>query len=701
MVVQHHARILLAGAEPQALGLPGQLWRSLPQGPPTCKHFIAGFVATLYGPCNAGLVRLRPYQCDAIEASEQAFVAGHRRVLIVSPTGTGKTVIFNEVIRMRVARDERVLLLAHREELIRQAATKLYAATGIVAAVEMAELKEGRSAARARASARARQASLVAAPTRFASAVGEWLAEEGTLPAAEAAGLEVTCDALARPCVVIASVQSMIRRLDRHTDGEFKLVIIDEAHHSTAETYDGITAHFPSAQVLGVTATPHRGDKVGLSEAFDHCAFSYSLPDAVLDGWLVPIRQRAVKTSIDLSAVRTVAGDLNQKQLAAALSELGALHEVAGPIVAECFERQTIVFAVTVAHAHLLATVLREHMADRARELGRPEPGPDAVLALDGTAEDELRRTTVRAFHEGRCRLLVNCALFTEGFDAPGCDAIAMARPTKSLGLYLQMLGRGTRPLAGVVDACPDRDQVAERTAAIAGSRKPDLLVLDFVENSKHKLIRVLDALAGDGKPEKALAKAILERGDIDDVLGALAEAKRQISEMEQARLRAQARLGYRGVDVPTEASPSPVKPRGPAYDPKPFRLLGYRLPSDQGRPISEAQASYIASLTRGQLKTDGLTTQAASNLIDSLKWRRDHDLAGYAQLVLLVDKGIPVEKARALKFEEARGLVRELSENGMRTPRSWGVRFGRFRNDTPSQPPTPPEPTADDDIPF
>lgn len=646
-------------------------------------------------------MRLRPYQCDAIEASDQAFVAGHRRVLIVSPTGTGKTVIFNEVIRMRVARGERVLLLAHREELIRQAATKLYVATGIVAAVEMAELKEGRSAARARASARARQASLVAAPTRFSSAVGEWLAEEG-MPAEQAAALEVSCDALGRPCVVIASVQSMIRRLDRHADGEFQLVIIDEAHHSTAETYDGITSHFPSAQVLGVTATPHRGDKVGLAEAFDYCAFNYSLPDAVLDGWLVPIRQRAVKTSIDLSAVRTVAGDLNQKQLAAALSELGALHEVAGPIVAECFERQTIVFAVTVAHAHLLADVLREHMADRARELGLPPPGPEAVLALDGTAEDELRRTTVRAFHEGRCRMLVNCALFTEGFDAPGCNAIAMARPTKSLGLYMQMLGRGTRPLAGVVDAFPDRDQVAERITAIAGSRKPDLLVLDFVENSKHKLVRVIDALAGDGTPEKALAKGILERGEIDDVLAALAEAKRQISEMEQARLRAQARHGYRGVDVPTEASPAgSVKPRGPAYDPKPFRLLGYRLPSDQGKPITDAQAGYIASLTRGQLKTDGLTAQAASNLIDSLKWRRDHDLAGYAQLVLLVDKGIPVEKARALKFEEARGLVRELSENGMRTPRSWGVRFGRFRNDTPSQPPTPPEPTADDDIPF
>jgi superfamily II DNA or RNA helicase len=648
-------------------------------------------------------VHLRPYQLDAIAASEQAFAAGHRRVLLVSPTGTGKTVMFNEVIHRRRAAGHRVLLLAHREELIRQAATKLHLATGTVAAVEMAALKEGVGASRQRASARARQASLVdGARPAFASAVGEWLAEEGALPLEVAAGLEVSCDELGRPCVVIASVQSMIRRLDRHAD--FDLVIIDEAHHATADTYEGITDRYPKAQVLGVTATPTRGDGVPLAAAFDFCAFDYSLPDAILDGWLVPIRARAVKTSIDLSAVRTVAGDLNQKQLAAALSELGALHEVAGPIVAECGDRQTIVFAVTVAHAHLLAAVLREHMADRARERGEPPPGPDVVLALDGTAADELRRSTVRAFHEGRCRMLVNCALFTEGFDAPGCDAIAMARPTKSLGLYMQMLGRGTRPLAGVVDAFPERDQVDERRAAISRSRKPDLLVLDFVENSKHRLIRAIDALAGDGKPEKALAlaKGILERGEIDDVLAALAEAKRQVTEMEQARLREQARRGYAATDVATDA-PAPVKtsakPKAPAYDPRPFHLLGYRLPSEDGRALSDAQAGYIRDLTKGSLDPKGLTSKAASNLIDSLLWRRKNDLAGYAQLTLLVSKGIPVEKARALKFSE-------LSANGMNPPRTWALRFGRFRDNlqpAAAAPPAPVEPDPDgfDRIPF
>jgi superfamily II DNA or RNA helicase len=641
-------------------------------------------------------VPLRYYQIEAIEAAEREFALGKQRVLVVAATGLGKTVLFNEVIRVHVERGERVLLLAHREELIRQAAVRLFLDTGLVAAVEMAKLKEGTAGRRAGG----RQAALlegIPEESLPSTAVGSWLDNAGH----EHGVADVTRDERGRPLVVVASVQSLVRRLQHHASDAFDLVVIDEAHHAPADSYTAITDHFARARILGVTATPNRGDGVAMAKAFDVCAFSMPIVEGIEHGWLVPVRVRSIETSIDFAGIRTTAGDLNQKQLAEALSELGALHEIAGPIVEECGDRQTIVFAVTVAHAHLLAEVMREHVADRAKNLGRPAPGSSAVLALDGTAESDERRSTVDAFLRGECQYLVNCALFTEGFDAPPTAAIAMARPTKSLGLYLQMMGRGTRSLAGVADAMPAREQTDQRRAAIAASAKPDMVVLDFVGNAgKHAIVNALDALAGDGTPaEKSLAKKVLEEGVIDDVLAALAEARRRISEMEQQRLREQARRGYRATDMtPDGSAPAPRTPPKPIYDPAPFDLLGFRYPTNDGPPVSEKQWQRLKGLG---IDARGMSSKTAANLLTALDHRRSKGLATFKQLRCLrkhAGRVVAVESLRVLTFKEAGTMMDELIDGNWVAPRSWALRFGRFRVE-PASESLPPY--GKDEIPF
>jgi superfamily II DNA or RNA helicase len=591
-----------------------------------------------------------------------------------------------------------VLLLAHREELIRQAAVRLFLDTGLVAAVEMAAHKEGTAGRRAAAGRQAALLDDMPAEPAPSTAVASWLDDAGH----EHGVADVTRDERGRPRVVVASVQSLVRRLQHHQQNAFDLVVIDEAHHAPADSYTSITDHFARARILGVTATPNRGDGVAMAKAFDVGPFSMPIVEGIEHGWLVPVRVRSIETSIDFAGIRTTAGDLNQKQLAEALSELGALHEIAGPIVEECGDRQTIVFAVTVAHAHLLAEVMREHVADRAAKLGRPAPGPSAVLALDGSAENDERRGTVGAFLRGECQYLVNCALFTEGFDAPPTAAIAMARPTKSLGLYLQMLGRGTRVLAGVADATPSREQAATRRAAIAASAKPDVLVLDFVGNAgKHQLVNALDALAGDGTPaEKSLAKKVLDEGEIDDVLAALAEARRRISEMEAKRIREQARRGYTATDVPTNSAgpaAAPYSPPQPIYDPKPFDLLGFRYPTNDGPPATHKQHGALEALG---VDARGMSAKTAGNMLTALNHRRSKGLASFKQIRLLhkhAGRVVAVEMLRCLTSKQASAMIDELVEARYVAPRSWALMFGRFRVEQPHAP----SPVADEEIPF
>ena len=450
------------------------------------------------------MATLRDYQRDAIGGVLQA-LANHGSTLVVMPTGTGKTVLFSEVCRLWPRWAEtlgvpgrRCLVVAHREELVVQAAEKIRAA-GCAVAVEMAESRS----------------------------------DEG---------------AFTQPCVVVASVQTLSnpRRRSRFAVDEFGLGVVDEAHHAVAQSYRSVfdafglgTGH--AGKLLGVTATPKRADDYAVGQMFESVAYEYAIEDAVSDGYLVPIHQQCVTVGcVDLANLRTVAGDFSADELERIMSEEPALNAVAVPTVQLAGDRPTLVFCAGVKHAALVAAVLNRYKFNSA-------------LALSGETPKEERRSRVRDFREGRLQFLVNCGLFLEGFDAPNCAVVVMAQPTKSLALYTQVLGRGTRPLTGCIDGL---ESAYGRRLAIANSAKPHMLVLDFVGNSgRHKIVTAADVLGGKyGSPVRDYAKKnAAEDARPGDVNESLERAKDELAlEDEEMRRRSaiRARVQYEAQSV-------------------------------------------------------------------------------------------------------------------------------------------------------
>lgn len=420
-------------------------------------------------------MRLRDYQQAALDGARDAFRRGERACLIELPTGTGKTVVFAEASRLACAKGGKVLVLAHRTELLAQAKAKLLA----VAPDLRVEIEQ--AAARA----------------------------------------TVGAD------VVVASVQSLKgKRLERWAADAFALVIIDEAHHATAKSYRTILDHFATARVLGVTATPDRADGTKLGAVFPALAFQLPMQRAIDDGYLVPIRLRTVRVdALSLAHVATRKGDFVERDLVAALEGDEVLLEIAGPLPELAGDRPTIVFVAGVKNAHRLAELLNDP------RIGRP----GCAVALDGTTEAGIRSVTLRRFKRGAFQFLINVGLFTEGFDCPPVACVAVARPTQSRALYCQMIGRGTRPLDGALDGCSD---AASRVAAIGTSPKPDLLVVDFTPStSQHRLITPLDVLGVESPEVADRALELLEADPDLDVTEAAALATEEVLARVKHRL--------------------------------------------------------------------------------------------------------------------------------------------------------------------
>lgn len=511
---------------------------------------------------------LRLYQEEAVAAIRERYVAGDHSTLLVLATGLGKTICFAEIARRTAERGGRVLVLAHRTELLEQAIGKL----------ESLGLDVGWEQAQSRANE--------------------------------------------RHGVVVASVQTLKgKRLERWSRDHFSLVVIDEAHHAAAATYRRIIEHF-HGHVLGVTATPDRGDGKGLRELFDSVAYRYEIKEGIESGWLAPISARRIMVDgLDLSAVRSVAGDLNQGDLDLAMRAPEAVHGVAEPLLEMSEERPTLAFTVTVEHARGLSEAINEMR-------------PGTAAALDGSASREHRADVLRQYHSGDVRVLLNCALFTEGFDAPSTSCIAIARPTKSRALYAQMVGRGTRLAPG----------------------KKDCRVLDFAGIAgKHSLIGPADVLAGeplDGD-EKTEVEQILEQGG-RDVFMALEEGK------ERARKKREA------------SKPEPIAWTSLEVDLFADSLSdGYR--SDwEGLKVTAKQAEY---LERKGVEIDRLDKAHASALIETLKERQAQDLCTYKQAKVLSKYGI---KARGLSFRQASELIDSLASQRWRPSPQWVAKAQR-----------------------
>jgi superfamily II DNA or RNA helicase len=343
-------------------------------------------------------VQDRYYQRAASDACFGQWTGGVKSTLLVLPTGTGKTVVSGMVCRRAIDEfSRRSLFLAHREELITQAADKL-SRFDLTTAIEMADQRA----------------------QRHASLFGS-------------------------PDVTIGTIQTLQRgRLRSWRRDEFGLIVVDEAHHAKAQTYLNTLGWFDNYWLLGITATPDRGDGQNLGSVFETVAYEYKLRQAIEDGFLVPIVAARLHTTVNLKNIKTTGGDYNAGELEERIGP--HIEELADAIVKECGSRQTVVFTPDVGSA--------EAMADALTQLGVK------AEAVSGAMQKVNRRDALRRFSERDYQAIVCCDLLTEGWDEPQVACVVVCRPTKKRNRYAQMIGRGTRPH-------PD-------------SGKVDCLVIDF-----------------------------------------------------------------------------------------------------------------------------------------------------------------------------------------------------------------------------
>jgi superfamily II DNA or RNA helicase len=384
------------------------------------------------------MLALRGYQAEAIEATRRAWGTGVRRPAVVLPTGAGKTVVFAHLAAQMHDRGVRTLVLAHRDELINQAVGKLRAVAP--------DLRVG----------------IVKADRR------------------EIRGRDV----------IVASVASLARaeRRAELVKAGVRLVIVDEAHHAVANTYMSVLRDLgcfepdplTGAYALGVTATLGRTDRVALGQVWQEVAYRRDILDMIREGYLVNARGVRVRVDgLDLAAVRRRHGDWADGALAEAMHEALAPKAVARAYAEHAQDRRGLLFAPTVALAYEMADALAE---EGIRAVG-----------VDGTMATGDRRRVLADFARGDVQVVCNCMVLTEGFDAPWCSAVVIARPTSSAPLYIQMAGRALRPHPG----------------------KRDALVLDVVGvTGRHRLASVVD-LAGADRVER-LPDELAEYEEID-----------------------------------------------------------------------------------------------------------------------------------------------------------------------------------------
>ncbi len=561
-------------------------------------------------------MNLRPYQQHALDGIFQAW-REHDSALVVMPTGTGKTVVFSHVIKNRPP--GRAMLVAHREELIWQGASKIEAVTGEKPDIEMAEFEAGS---------------------------GE----------------------LIRSDIVVSSIQTQnagadgLGRMIRFDPFEFSLLIIDEAQHTVATTYRKVIDYYrqnPALKVLGVTATPDRADEEALGQVFQSVAYDYELLDAIRDGWLVPIKQRMVTVvGLDLSSVRTTAGDLNGADLSRVMEFEENLHAVASPTLELTAGRKTLVFAASIEQAERLAEIFNRHTKGCAR-------------FVCGKTPKEERRQMLGDYALGRFQFLVNVGVATEGFDDPGIMVIVMARPTKSRALYAQMAGRGTRPLPGLVDdpsLCEGRESdeaAAARRWVIQNSDKPFVEIIDFVGNcGRHRLMTTADILGGNYSDDvvdraKAFVAASQEPQDMAMALDAAAaeiqaekEAARREAELAAERAR---RAGLR---IKARYSSQVIEPME-VLQVEPWVERGW----NKGRLPTEKQLAALEKfgIPPHQVKT---FTQA-HQLMETMIARRQANGCTFKQAKLLSRYGYDSN----VSFDQAKTIIDVLAASGWRRP--------------------------------
>lgn len=516
-------------------------------------------------------MELRPYQEEAKQAVFMQWEEGVNRTLLVLPTGCGKTIVFAKIAEECVCQGKRVLILAHRGELLDQAADKIRKSTGLGCALEKAE----------------------------SSCVGSWFR------------------------IVVGSVQTMMRekRLGQFSDDYFDTIIIDEAHHCISDSYQRVLQHFPEAEVLGVTATPDRGDMRDMGEYFESIAYEYTLPKAIKEGYLSPIRALTLPLKMDLTGVGISAGDFKAGDLGTALDPY--LDQIAEEMKNYCAGRKTVVFLPLVKTSQKFRDVLCEH-GFRAAE-------------VNGESTD--RAEVLQAFDRGDYNVLCNSMLLTEGWDCPSVNCVVVLRPTKVRSLYSQMVGRGTRLSPG----------------------KDHLLLLDFLwHTERHELCHPANLICENAEVaqkmtenlEKEAGLAIdieeAERTAAEDVVAQREESlAKQLAEMKTRKTRLVDPLQFE-MSIQAEDLSGYVPSFGWEMAP----------PSDKQKSILEK-----LGISADQIDNAG----KAAKLLDRLNKRRAEGLTTPKQIRYLEGKGF--QHVGTWQFETAKNMIDRIAAAGWRIP--------------------------------
>lgn len=516
-------------------------------------------------------MNLRPYQEEAKEAVFSEWDKGNLQTLLVLPTGTGKTIVFSGVTADCVRNGDRVLILAHRGELLDQAADKLSQSTGLGCAVEKAE----------------------------SSCMGSWFR------------------------VVVGSVQTLMRdkRLQQFAPDYFDAIIVDEAHHCISDGYQKVLTYFSSAKVLGVTATPDRGDMKNLGSYFKSLAYEYTLPKAIKEGFLSPIKAVTIPLKLDLTGVGTQAGDYKTSDLGTALDPY--LYQIADEMIKYCSDRKTVVFLPLVKTSQKFRDILNERGFQAAE--------------VNGNSQD--RAEVLSDFDSGRYNVLCNSMLLTEGWDCPSVDCVVVLRPTKVRALYSQMVGRGTRLFPG----------------------KEHLLLLDFLwHTERHELCHPAHLICENEEIAQKMTEIIESSAGcpMDIEMAEKQAAEDVVSQREEALAKKLQEMKHRKRQL---VDPLQFEMSIQAED-----LAGY-VPAFgwEAGPPSEKQVQRLEKL--GIFPDEIDNAGKAAKLLDRLDKRRTEGLTTPKQIRFLESRGF--EHVGTWQFEGAKGLIDRIAANGWKIP--------------------------------
>ncbi len=514
---------------------------------------------------------LRPYQEEARRSVKDAWLSGIKRTLLVLPTGTGKTIVFAKITEDCVRKGKRVLILAHRGELLDQAAEKIKKATGLGCAVEKAEQ----------------------------SCLDSWFH------------------------VIVGSVQSLQResRLKKFKPQYFDIIIIDEAHHAISNGYQRVLQHFDSANVLGVTATPDRGDMRNLGEYFDSLAYEYTLPKAIKEGYLAPIKALTIPLKLDINSVSMQSGDFAVGELSTALDPY--LEQIAQEMQTYCKDRKTVVFLPLIKTSQKFTEILNQ----------------SGFRAAEVNGNSENREQVLKDFDQGRYNVLCNSMLLTEGWDCPSVDCVIVLRPTKVRSLYSQMIGRGTRLYPG----------------------KQELLVIDFLWLTERlELCHPANLICEDKEVAQKLTENLEDKAglavDLEEAVKTASEDV--IAQREEALAKKLAEMKQRKKKL---VDPLQFEMSIQAED-----LAGY-VPSF-GWEMAPASDKQKAALEKAGICPDEIDNAGkAAKIMDRINMRRAAGLTTPKQIRFLEGRGF--QHVGTWEFKAAKNMIDRIAAQGWKTP--------------------------------